>query len=444
MRNFVRAFIGLAALGATVAASAQTRSVGTLRSNADIDIAPYSKPQHATPRGVVNLSTGEYTKFDRNDTNTRAITAVFDSYNSSAPDAPNGENMSWTPAGGQLGCSFDPILYPSGFFFYLINRSQDGCVSRPAWGTANGWSNNLDIYFDNYLVDPANWANNDPNTIDTIEQMTVQVGISSGANPSPNFGMGVVVGFYEWNDRNGDGNFYRVGSGPWLYVFNVSEGFRWILTMGANGLGLDVYGFDIMLIDVFDGQFDPNTGLPTGDPLCGLYYPIAGGVDAIGNTAFGHLVGDPNGPGCRFHDETMLLGKSTVPGFATDFSYWMNGFADPNGTLLDPNENGVPGLQYEEIWNSGTGAWVGSVLGDSANWTWLPQTTTFILSVDAGGPPPCGGADINGDNVVDLTDLAVLLSDFDCTSGCVGDVDGDDDTDLTDLAILLANFDCTY
>ena len=59
----------------------------------------------------------------------------------------------------------------------------------------------------------------------------------------------------------------------------------------------------------------------------------------------------------------------------------------------------------------------------------------------AGGPP----GDLDGDNDVDLTDLALLLSDFECVSPpaveCVGDADGDGDTDLTDLAILLANFD---
>ena len=59
-----------------------------------------------------------------------------------------------------------------------------------------------------------------------------------------------------------------------------------------------------------------------------------------------------------------------------------------------------------------------------------------------GAPLDCPG-DIDGDGGVNLTDLAILLSDFDCTSGCVGDVDGDDDADLTDLAILLANFDLT-
>ena len=55
-------------------------------------------------------------------------------------------------------------------------------------------------------------------------------------------------------------------------------------------------------------------------------------------------------------------------------------------------------------------------------------------------PIDCPG-DLDGNLSIDLTDLAILLSDFDCAGGCVGDVDGDGDTDLTDLALLLANFD---
>ena len=55
------------------------------------------------------------------------------------------------------------------------------------------------------------------------------------------------------------------------------------------------------------------------------------------------------------------------------------------------------------------------------------------------GAGPAG--DIDGDGDVDLTDLAILLADFDCASGdCTGDVDGDGQTSLTDLALLLANF----
>lgn len=51
--------------------------------------------------------------------------------------------------------------------------------------------------------------------------------------------------------------------------------------------------------------------------------------------------------------------------------------------------------------------------------------------------------DTDGDNDVDLTDLARLLANFGLQSGATlaqGDIDGDGDVDLTDLATLLANF----
>ena len=52
----------------------------------------------------------------------------------------------------------------------------------------------------------------------------------------------------------------------------------------------------------------------------------------------------------------------------------------------------------------------------------------------------CPG-DLNGDGMVDLVDLGILLADFGCSGGnCVGDIDGDGDTDLADLGILLSNF----
>ncbi|RMF84198.1 MAG: metallophosphoesterase [Planctomycetota bacterium] len=47
--------------------------------------------------------------------------------------------------------------------------------------------------------------------------------------------------------------------------------------------------------------------------------------------------------------------------------------------------------------------------------------------------------DLNGDCIVDLTDLAILLSAFETSAS--GDVDFDGDTDLTDLALLLGAFD---
>jgi hypothetical protein len=55
---------------------------------------------------------------------------------------------------------------------------------------------------------------------------------------------------------------------------------------------------------------------------------------------------------------------------------------------------------------------------------------------------PCPG-DVNGDRVVDLSDLATLLSHFGTPSGATlsdGDLDGDGDVELADLALLLSQF----
>jgi hypothetical protein len=50
-------------------------------------------------------------------------------------------------------------------------------------------------------------------------------------------------------------------------------------------------------------------------------------------------------------------------------------------------------------------------------------------------------ADLNGDGVVNLGDLTILLGSFGIGAG--GDVDGDGDTDLGDLTILLGSFGAT-
>ncbi|GMU81131.1 MAG: hypothetical protein AMXMBFR47_10020 [Planctomycetota bacterium] len=51
--------------------------------------------------------------------------------------------------------------------------------------------------------------------------------------------------------------------------------------------------------------------------------------------------------------------------------------------------------------------------------------------------------DMNGDGMVDLSDLAILLANFGIPDGAgveQGDTDGDGDVDLQDLARLLSNF----
>ncbi|MBI5864033.1 MAG: beta-propeller fold lactonase family protein [Planctomycetes bacterium] len=57
-----------------------------------------------------------------------------------------------------------------------------------------------------------------------------------------------------------------------------------------------------------------------------------------------------------------------------------------------------------------------------------------------GGPPPCPG-DLDGSGTVDITDLALFLSQFGSVGpGFDGDLDADGDVDITDLALFLSAF----
>lgn len=75
-----------------------------------------------------------------------------------------------------------------------------------------------------------------------------------------------------------------------------------------------------------------------------------------------------------------------------------------------------------------------------------PDGDGYVLAPRSMGDivPACGlSADLNGDKVVDLSDLATLLAHFGEPSGetyAMGDIDGDGDIDLTDLSTLLAQF----
>lgn len=66
----------------------------------------------------------------------------------------------------------------------------------------------------------------------------------------------------------------------------------------------------------------------------------------------------------------------------------------------------------------------------------------LITSESCENPVACPG-DLNGDMVIDLTDLSIMLSNFGTASGATtedGDMDNDGDVDLTDLSLMLAVF----
>ncbi|MEP0846615.1 MAG: hypothetical protein HRF50_07305 [Phycisphaerae bacterium] len=76
--------------------------------------------------------------------------------------------------------------------------------------------------------------------------------------------------------------------------------------------------------------------------------------------------------------------------------------------------------------------------GYTVNCPTLNIVDNFWVPPDA----PCPG-DVNADNVVNLSDLSILLTHFGITSGATladGDLDLDGDVDLSDLSTMLTNF----
>lgn len=150
-------------------------------------------------------------------------------------------------------------------------------------------------------------------------------------------------------------------------------------------------------------------------------------------------------------------------------SYWRwysNGQGgDPNNDVFRveiSNNNGGTWTALETIGPAGAGTSGGWIYHESIVSTIVPLTSQVrlrFIAEDAGAgsvieaaiddlqirelvcaAPPCP-PDLNGDGLVDLADLTLLLSDFGCLApACVGDLDLDGDTDLSDLTSLLSAF----
>lgn len=110
-------------------------------------------------------------------------------------------------------------------------------------------------------------------------------------------------------------------------------------------------------------------------------------------------------------------------------------FQVPAGVLL-PSRNYSISIGYSN------GAQVPSAGFGAATSEAQFQRSTSAHFTTLSDAVPCPG-DVNSDGVVDLTDLAILLSNFGTPAGAAwedGDFNADQIVDLTDLAILLSQF----
>ena len=120
-------------------------------------------------------------------------------------------------------------------------------------------------------------------------------------------------------------------------------------------------------------------------------------------------------------------------------------------------DNAAPGLLGSRVYHSDgsyNGTWYSSsdpndLYDPNNDYPYILSLTNIgeadpnICCVTSAFTLPACSTDVWYDGFTNASDLATLLSDYGCTSGCIGDTTGDDDTDLNDLAKLLALYGST-
>jgi hypothetical protein len=120
-----------------------------------------------------------------------------------------------------------------------------------------------------------------------------------------------------------------------------------------------------------------------------------------------------------FNDEANEGQFVWTSGDAVTFTNWNPG---------EPND-AVGGEDYTEMQSSG-------------GWNDLNGTQSLYGLIEVGVTPPCSG-DIDGNGVVNISDLSQLLSNYGTLTGATfadGDLDGDGDVDINDLTLMLSAY----
>ncbi len=177
-------------------------------------------------------------------------------------------------------------------------------------------------------------------------------------------------------------------------------------------------------------------------------------ADTIGNFGGGYqsaILAEPNAT-YRFD----LLDVRIEDNFDADLRFGLEFFAGDDATkvgeaieIIDTSTTG-DGLSFSMTGQAPAGAvYVRPLVAfDNVGSTGGSLRNAFVFAValtETDGTTPCPG-DVNGDSLVDLSDLALVLANFGAvgTPGSQpGDADANGTVDLSDLALVLANFGAT-
>lgn len=261
------------------------------------------------------------------------------------------------------------------------------------------------------------------------------------------------------------------------FFSGIAAAFRWTSTTGMIELPTLASGFSAAYGVSADGSvtvgYSPSNlgdqacrwvnGVPQGlGMLAGDAYSYAYGVSADGSVVVGFSGVDfTDDRAFRWTAAGGMVSLGTLPGRAHAAAYAVS---DDGSIVVGSAYGDVAGTERALLWSEATGLvdlnlYLPTLGIDLTGWTLVSsaaitadgRTISGIgrhngaseawIAHLGGGSEPCPG-DVDDDGDVDLSDLAVLLSNFGRTdaSRAEGDFDGDADVDLSDLAILLGSF----
>ena len=269
----------------------------------------------------------------------------------------------------------------------------------------------------------------------------------------------VIVGASGTSNMTSDLVAYRWTQATGMIALGSLPGSPGSATNAVSGDGTTVVGVAGFPFQAF--RWTAATGLVGLGFLPGGTLSGALGANTDGSVAVG-IARAPDSQAMRWTDATGIVVLGDLPGGVVESYAWAT---SADGFVIVGVGTGVRG-QEAFIWDDQRGMRslrdvlineYGLELNDwhlEQAYDVTPDGTTIV----GYGSNPAGDteawiahihsmcpADINGDGMVDLADLGILLADFGCVppGPCVGDIDADGDTDLADLGILLANFGMT-